>query len=368
MLATKESFILFNGQYYKQIDGVAMGSPLGPTLANIFLCHYEHKWLDRCPSSFKPLYFKRYVDDIFCLFTNESHVQSFLTYLNTCHPNMSFTYENEKDNVLPFLDINIMRSGHHFITSVFRKPTFSGVFTNFGSFIPELYKRNLISTLLFRAYTISSNWELVHKEVIKLKAILLKNAYPESLIDSMVKKFFDKLHTKRDIATVPKEQFEIVLPYLGSISGKIRRNLKSMANRYFPQCEIKVIFKSPSRLSSLFTFKDQLPEYLLSGVVYKYTCGKCKSTYIGKTKRHTRKRYAEHQGRSPLTGKLLKGQDSTTVRDHMLTCDTLISCENFKVIGTDSDNTHLKIKESIFILRDKPNLNIRGKSIPLTLF
>ena len=367
-LATKESFILFNGQYYKQIDGVAMGSPLGPTLANIFLCHYEHKWLDRCPSSFKPLYFKRYVDDIFCLFTDEGHVQSFLTDLNTCHPNMSFTFENEKDNCLPFLDVNVIRSGHQFITSVFRKPTFSGVFTNFGSFIPELYKRNLILTLLFRAYTISSNWELVHKEVVTLKAILLKNAYPRNLIDSMVKKFFDKLHTKRDVATVPKEQFEIVLPYLGSISGKIKRNMKSTITKYLPTCEIKVIFKSPSRLCSVFTFKDKLPAYLTSGVVYKYTCGKCKSTYIGKTKRHTCKRYAEHQGRSPLTGKLLKGQDSTTVRDHMLTCDTIVCTDNFEVIGMDSDNTHLKIKESIFIQRDKPNLNIRGKSIPLTLF
>ena len=43
-LATKESFILFNGKYYKQIDGVAMGSPLGPTLANIFLCYHEKSW------------------------------------------------------------------------------------------------------------------------------------------------------------------------------------------------------------------------------------------------------------------------------------------------------------------------------------
>ena len=268
-LATKESFILFNGQYYKQIDGVAMGSPLGPTLANIFLCHYESKWLDQCPSSFKPLYFKRYVDDIFCLFSSEEHVESFRNYLNRCHPNMTFTSENENDNCLPFLDVNVMRSGQCFITSVYRKPTFSGVFTNFGSFIPELYKRNLISTLLFRAYTISSNWELITKEVQRLRGILLKNAYPESFIDSIIKKFFDKLYVKQNvIKSTPKEQFDIVLPFLGSISGKVRRNLKSMAKRYLPKCEIKILFRSPSRLSSVFSFKDKLPAYLLSGVVY----------------------------------------------------------------------------------------------------
>ena len=45
-LVTKDSFRLFNGQYYSQVDGVAMGSPLGPTLANIFLCHHERLWLE----------------------------------------------------------------------------------------------------------------------------------------------------------------------------------------------------------------------------------------------------------------------------------------------------------------------------------
>ena len=48
-IATTESFILFDGEYYQQIDGVAMGSPLGPTLANIFMCHHEESWLSQCP-------------------------------------------------------------------------------------------------------------------------------------------------------------------------------------------------------------------------------------------------------------------------------------------------------------------------------
>ena len=55
-LATKESYFIFNGQLYKQVDGVAMGSPLGPTLANAFLVHFEKNWLQNCPSDFKPHY------------------------------------------------------------------------------------------------------------------------------------------------------------------------------------------------------------------------------------------------------------------------------------------------------------------------
>ena len=55
-LTTKESYIIFNGQLYKQVYGVTMGSPLGPTLANTFLVHFEINWLQNCLSDFKPHY------------------------------------------------------------------------------------------------------------------------------------------------------------------------------------------------------------------------------------------------------------------------------------------------------------------------
>ena len=67
-LTTKESMILFDMAFYTQVDGVAMGSPLGPSLANAFLCHHETKWLNYCPNKFKPVLYKRYVDGIFVLF------------------------------------------------------------------------------------------------------------------------------------------------------------------------------------------------------------------------------------------------------------------------------------------------------------
>ena len=54
--AISESLILFDQGFYKQHDGVAMGSPLGPTLANVFLCYYEKIWLQNCPSEFKPVF------------------------------------------------------------------------------------------------------------------------------------------------------------------------------------------------------------------------------------------------------------------------------------------------------------------------
>ena len=281
---------------------------------------------------------------------------------------MNFTHEDESNSSLPFLDVNVMRSNGNFVTSVYRKPTFSGVYTNFNSFLPDLYKKSLVSTLLFRLFTICSSWELVDKEVTNLKKILSRNAYPASAIDRLVKTFFTRMRNRKPVHTVPRQQFQIILPYLGSVSGKVQKKLKSLAKRYLPASEIVVIFKSPSRLSSVFNFKDKLPQYLVSGIIYKYTCSRCNSTYIGKTKRHRHHRVSEHAGRSPLTGKLLKGQGSTTVRDHMLTCDTIVCDDNFEIIGRDSVDYYLKIKESIFIKLEEPSLNIQGKSIPLALF
>ena len=75
-LNLKESIILFYNKYYSQIDGVAMGSPLGPTLAHSFLCYHGSNWQKDC------LVYKRYVDDIFVLFNKPEHAQFFLEYIN----------------------------------------------------------------------------------------------------------------------------------------------------------------------------------------------------------------------------------------------------------------------------------------------
>ena len=60
-LATQESYFIFNDVLYKQKDGVAMGSPLGPTMVNVFLSFYEIKWLEQCPKEFKPVFSRRYL-------------------------------------------------------------------------------------------------------------------------------------------------------------------------------------------------------------------------------------------------------------------------------------------------------------------
>ena len=82
-IATKESLFSFNNKYYKQVDGVAMESRLGPALANIFMCSFESIWLRDCPNDFKPVFYRRYVDDIFALFSSPDHADETKgSYLN----------------------------------------------------------------------------------------------------------------------------------------------------------------------------------------------------------------------------------------------------------------------------------------------
>ena len=69
---------MFNNKYYKQVDGVAMGSPLGSALANIFMCSFESKWLRNCANNFKSVFYRRYIDDIFILFSSPDHADKFI--------------------------------------------------------------------------------------------------------------------------------------------------------------------------------------------------------------------------------------------------------------------------------------------------
>ena len=79
--ALRNNFFNFEGKFYKQIDGVAVGSPLGPTFANAFL--YFHERIHGCPDGFEPAYCRRYVYDIFVLFCSPDHLEKLKNWLSS---------------------------------------------------------------------------------------------------------------------------------------------------------------------------------------------------------------------------------------------------------------------------------------------
>ena len=82
--------------------------------------------------------------------------------LNTRHPKIKFTFEREQTNCFNFLDVKVIREDNVFTTSVYRKPSFSGVYTHFDSYMPLSYKFSLVSTIIFRSFTICSDMPKFH--------------------------------------------------------------------------------------------------------------------------------------------------------------------------------------------------------------
>ena len=173
----------FEGKLYRQVDGITMGSPLGPTFANFFLAHLENRFMNS-NLDFAPDLYLRYVDDIFCVFNSDEAITKFHDFLNKLHPNLRFTYELGP-NSIAFLDTEIhlpIDETSSMSSTVYRKKTNTNVVMNFNALCPKNWNLGLIYCLLNRAYVICSTWQLFHTEVQNLKDIFSKNGYPFSSV------------------------------------------------------------------------------------------------------------------------------------------------------------------------------------------
>ena len=367
--ASYESFFTFDNEYYSQLDGVAMGSTLGSTLANAFLCHFEKQWLSDCPQDLCPNIYRRYVDDIFVTFKSYEQLKKFVEYMNTEHANIKFTFEYERNNSFSFLDVKIYRENNKLTNSVCRKPTFSGIFTNFKSFIPTVYKFGLVYTLLHRCFNITSSYEKFHNEINALKQILKLNGYPTQFIDRCIKQFLQKLYVTKAIQdTVNKKQLLIVLPFLGVQSFLVRKRLQSCIRNTIPYCSLRIVFQSKTRLFSLFRFRDIIPKEISLHLVYKFTCSCCNATYYGESERHFFVITSEHLGMTPLTRKRVRNPKKSALFDHILLNGHDASFEDFTILLKENNRFKLHLKESLLIKHDKPELNRNIYSYPLELF
>ena len=255
---------------FVQIDGVAMGSPLAPILADIFMNIILEKNINKTirtdsnvifmgdNKQFVLQFFTRYVDDILAAVTDPQTAREFFIFLNSLHPNIQFTMEEEEDCTLPFLDVRLTRENHTLTTEVYRKSTHSGVYTHFTSFIPFHFKSQLISTLLHRAYQICSSYELLHREYERIRVMLMNNGYTSDYILSAIERFMLKKYTKYPpvVGPQPKELY-LRVPYLKDATFKLDKTITSCLSQI--RCgslRVKLFYKY-HRVSDRLKFKDR---------------------------------------------------------------------------------------------------------------
>ena len=145
-----------------------------------------------------------------------------------------------------------------FVTSIYRKKTFTGLYTKWDSFTPRKHKINLIRTLTYRGYRICSSASLLQSALDDLRKLLLQNGYSHGIITYNVNDVLNRNKPNSPVSTVPKKDIIILLPYLGLESNQISKRLKSCVYNFYSFVNLRIIFQNTRRIKSFFPYKDCL--------------------------------------------------------------------------------------------------------------
>ncbi|XP_074629399.1 uncharacterized protein LOC141886989 [Acropora palmata] len=167
-------------QLYEQTDGVVMGSPLGPLLANVFMYSSIEETLES--EGKMPTYYRRYVDNTLTIMPDKLSADNFLVTLNNCHSSVKFTMEIENDGMLLFLGTQLLNKS----TQVQTKITKTGLVLHYKSHVDDRYKRGLLKTMFDRAFRLSSDWSYFSEECDRLKIVFSRLDYPDKLVNSTI--------------------------------------------------------------------------------------------------------------------------------------------------------------------------------------
>ena len=119
------------------------------------------------------------------------------------------------------------------------------------------------------------------------------------MFERITRRFLDNtFDPKPSVQTVPKKIIYFCLPFTGIHSPQIRTQINRLCNAAFPHLETRFVFRR--RIASFFPFKDKVPKYLRSSVVYLFKCRCCSASYVGQITRHLHTRISEHLGISLL--------------------------------------------------------------------
>ena len=140
---------------------------------------------------------------------DRNEANTFLDKLNSCHRNLKFTMEIAEQNTIPFVGMNIIKSGNKLETSVYRKSTNTGLLLHYHSHVDKRYKDCLLTTMIHRAYQLSSTPTAFSAGCNKLHSTFPNLDYPINLINSAINTFLRNIdnidaakNTRDDSSTI----------------------------------------------------------------------------------------------------------------------------------------------------------------------
>ena len=339
-LCTKDCCFKFGDIIYQQLNGVQMGSPLSPILAEIYLTEFEKEKLKNENLGFDIEFYYRYVDDIFMVVDNSVTDNMIFLAFNKLNKNLKFTVESERDYKINFFDISIVRQNNIFSTSWYRKSSNTLNFTRWNSFGPQKYKINLIYTMVNRLLKICSNKENLHRDIAELKNSLYRSGYPFKIVENTIFRALNKKPLKNLIAE--RQKLYLGIQFVNNKSVEFSRKLSKTIQKYFGFIEISTYYRKEKPLLAYFSSKIKPSASSMSTGVYQIRCEDCNAFYIGETGRPFKLRLNEHITNS------INLKNSSAIVDHYKIGHKM-DFDHSSIILNEDNLRKRKIAESFFI-------------------
>ena len=341
----KNTYFSFKGRFYEQTEEAAMGSPVSPIVANLFMEDMEVQTI-RTSTTPRTLW-KRLVDGTFTIIKINNR-NSFLQHLNSMH-HIKFTCEKVRnDGSMPFLDILITPEEDGSLkTSGSRKPAHTDLYLQWDSHHTIQSKYSVAGTLYHRATPVYTNPQLLQEEEKHLFQALRKCKYPTWAIDRAKLRSQNpngdrtrRINKQTGQNNNNKQNLYMVVPYHQGLSERVKKSCNKFG--------VQVHFKGGQTIKSLIMApKDKDPFTNKSGVIDRYKCNEngCDEEYIGESARTFAERFKEHQKAPSLI------YDQFNISGHQ------VNINNFSIVGREDQNLIRTIKEALFIRVYDPSLN-----------
>ena len=327
----------FQDKHYELTDGLPMGSPASPVIANLFMRSFEEKALSTFQQ--KPKVWYRFVDDVFSI-VKKTHANELLHHLNQQNtPSIRFTDESEKNGTLPFLDVGVTRIGGTLNITIYRKPTHSSRYLSFASQHENNAKRSVARALFDRVQHVTEEEEK-RKEESRIEEELKLNGFPCEAIEQerKRKRRREEHQTHRNTDRVGQDNKTVTIPYIEGASQAIRRVLAPLG--------IHTAMRSTRmKWRVMKRVKDRESNDEIPGVVYAIGCAECKEVYIGETGRTAKQRIREHKADTRI-GRI----DKSAIAEHEHITGHRLHWEP-KVIEREQHSGKRKVKEALHIHR-----------------